>query len=111
MRPLQEALTEAKLEDMKSNKYAKNTGKKYNWACKASNQWQEKYLDSNVPVSDDIVLSDLTVPKKLEKRLFCNALCKFISKVRKYQGDDYPPQTVKGLIIAIQMYLKSNWVN
>ena len=43
--------------------------------------------------------------------MFCNASCKFITEVRKYKGEDYPPQTIKGIIVAIQMYLKSQCIN
>ena len=110
-RPLHPSLAADALEDMKRKKYAKNTGKKYNWACNAYNEWCEQYLDNNIVCCDDVVLSNLHFPTNLEKRRLCKALCKFITEVKKHNSDDYPPQSIKGLIIAIQMYLKTNKVN
>ena len=38
-------------------------------------------------------------------------LGKFITEVRKRNSEDYPPQSIKGMIIAVQMYLKTKRIN
>ena len=106
-RPIANSIPSSKLELLKGKSYAANTGKKYNWACKAYKKWRESALDDNTCDNlEDIALSDLTKPQTLDKQKLCNSLCKFIVKIRKGKGGDYPPQTVHALMIAIQMYLK-----
>ena len=41
--------------------------------------------------------SDLLKPKELEKSDFCNAMCKFVTEVRKHDGSEYPPNSLKGM--------------
>ena len=37
----------------------------------------------------------------------CYALCRFISETKKESGADFPPKTLRHIILAIQMYLES----
>ena len=37
-------------------------------------------------------------------------MCKFVIKVPKHNGEDYPPNSLKGMVYAIQFYLHSNLV-
>ena len=99
------------LEALKGWRYAANTSKKYNWACTAYNEWKEDILDSIQDGLEDVALADITKPQMLEKHKFCNSLCKFITEVRKVKGGVYPPQTVRVLILSIQMYLRTCRVN
>ena len=47
----------------------------------------------------------MNVPKNLEKQKLCNALCKFATEVLKHTSDEYQPNSIKEVILSIQMYL------
>ena len=36
---------------------------------------------------------------------FCYSLCRFIREIKKVNGDDYPPNTLREVIIMLQMHL------
>ena len=57
-----------------------------------------------------ILNSDLEWPKQLIQSQFCEAMCKFVNEVCKHDGQDYPPNLLKGLVNAIQFYLHSSRV-
>ena len=39
------------------------------------------------------------------------SLCRFIREIKKMDGSDYPPNTLREMIVMIQMFLHSNGVN
>ena len=41
----------------------------------------------------------------------CYSLCRFVREVKKLDGNDYLPNTLREIVIMIQMYLHSNAVN
>ena len=104
-------LTDEEIEELKCRKYTENTGKKIDWGCNAYNQWRETSIEtSGVNCGKSIVEADLTKPNELQKRSLRNSLYKFISQIHKYNNEDYPPKSLKELIISIQMYLKTKRV-
>ena len=106
-RPLN-VVTAAELEELKCRQYAENTGKKIDWGCNAYNQWRETCIETNGPNTEScIVKSDLNKYNELTKRDLCDALCKFITQIRKYSNEDYPKNSLEELIISIQMFLKT----
>ena len=52
-----------------------------------------------------ILNSDLGKPKQLVQSDFCKSMFKFVMEVRKHDGQDYPSNSLKGLVNAIQFYL------
>ena len=73
-------------------------------------EWREGCITkSGEEMCDSSILkSDLNKPKLLEPAALCSALCKFITEIRKTNDKDYPPQSVRGIVTAIQRYLKNN---
>ena len=39
---------------------------------------------------------------------FCYALCRFIREIKKVNGDDYPANTLREIVIMLQMHLHGN---
>ena len=101
------------LDELKLRKYAKNSERKVRWGVKAYNVWKLGTIEtSGVEYCDsDILSSNLDVPKNLEKDKLCRALCKFSTEVQKCNEGDYQPNSLKDMIISIQMYLNKNDVN
>ena len=100
------------LEMLKHKRYAKNTDRKSRWGVTAYCEWRYKAIkDFGDAVEPYILRSDLTKPKELLKSDFCQAMCKFVTEVRKHNGEDYPPNSLKGMVNAIQFYLHSDRVH
>ena len=38
-------------------------------------------------------------------------ICRFVREVRKLDGTEYPPNTIREIVIMIQMYLHENAIN
>ncbi len=56
------------------------------------------------------VLADLDHVETIEKHFLSNALCRFITEVRKLNGDRYPPKTIYEMIVCIQMHLETQGI-
>ena len=78
-------LPTADLENLKSLKYAKNSNRKSKWALNVFNDWRNGCIaTSGVELCDTSILkSDLMNPKCLEPSALCQALCKFVTEMRK----------------------------
>ena len=37
-------------------------------------------------------------------------MCKFVTEVKKHNNKDYPPQSLRGMVLAIQFFLHSNCI-
>ena len=56
-------------------------------------------LQANLEMLNGFAMGDL-----------CHALCRFVREVKKLDGSDYPPNTIRELVIMIQMYLHQNGI-
>ena len=99
------------MEGLKTRHFAKSSNRKYNWACKAYSEWRLACIETSDQCPSFIVQSDIWKPEQLDKKLFCEALCHFITEFRKCNKKEYPPNTVRELIKLLQMYLKSKKVH
>ena len=105
-------LKKAEIESLKYRRYATNTNRKSRWAFTAHVDWRNDVIQKEgAEFCDSCVLnSDLLKPKELKVEEFCSAMCRLVTEVRKYNSKDYPPQSLKGMVTAIQFYLHSNLV-
>ena len=83
---------------------------KSRWAVTAYVDWRNDLIQRVGPEFCDtcVLKCDLLKPRLLEQGEFCKAMYKFVMEVRKYNGKDNPPQSLKGMVTAIQFYLHSN---
>ena len=61
-------------------------------------------------VAYQIVQANLEVLDGFDKIDLSYALCRFVREVKKLNGEDYPPNTVRELVIMVQMYLHENGI-
>ena len=59
-------------------------------------------------VPDEIIRCDLNSIGDFSKADLCFSMCRFIREVKKLDGSDYPPNTLRELVIMIQMFLHEN---
>ena len=78
--------------------------RKIKWAVNMYCDWRKSRL-SDQNVSKQIIESDLEVVNALEKSNLAYSLARFIREVKRLDGGEYPPNTLREIIIMIQMYL------
>ena len=61
-------------------------------------------------VMPQIRKSDLSFVDQFEKSDLCYALSRFIREVRRIDGYDFPPNSIREIIIMIQMYLQQSGI-
>ena len=84
--------------------------KKIKWCVGMYHQWRaNRLLDPYVPIQIKRVNLDSLFTFSSGDLEY--ALCRFIREVKKVDGTDFPPNTVRELMIMIQMYLHENSVN
>ena len=77
------------------------------WAVNMYSEWRSNRV--NIPgCSPEIVNANLDFLHAVTKFDLSHSLIRFMREVKKMDGTDYPPNTVRELIIMIQMYLHEN---
>ena len=99
-------LDEDILEKMQTVAYAGNSKRKINWAVGLYRDWRVQVIDGE-DADQRILWSDLDEPKFLVKSSLAFSLCRFVTEMMKKNETNYPPNTVKEIIRAIQMYLNT----
>ena len=61
-------------------------------------------------VSHQIVREDLSFVRTFDQVELSFALSRFVTEVKKLDNTDYPPNTIRELIIMIQMHLHQNGI-
>ena len=98
---------EAVINDFSSKKFAQNSNNKIKWAVNLYCEWHANRLKQFC--SDvEIVRCDLDKLNQFTKSDMSFALSRFIREIKKFNGDDYPLNTLREIIIMIQMYLHKN---
>ena len=62
----------------------------------------------SVAVPEQIRSADLKSLSSFTQADLCFSLSRFIHEVKRHDGGDYPPNTIREIIIMIQMYLQKN---
>ena len=79
------------------------------WAVNLYRDWRQNRI--SIPGANvQLFNADLRFLENFNKAELCFALCRFFREVKKLDGRDYPPNTVRELVIMIQMYLHENGV-
>jgi uncharacterized protein YggL (DUF469 family) len=86
---------------------ADNSRKKWFWVLRLYEEWCEQ---RNKTVLSDPYLGETVVNETLESMSddeLDEALAKFVSEVRKTDGEEYPGKTLYEMICCIQAYLRN----
>ena len=82
---------------------------KMKWAVNLYSGWRTNRL-SKFCNSVEIVRADLDKLHQFNQNDLCYSLCRFIREVKKLNGEDFPPNTVREIVIMLQMYLHENGI-
>ena len=97
------------IDEFSRKKFAKNSNNNINWAVNLFCQWRKNRL-SKFCSDVEIVHCHLDCLNQFSKADMCHSLARFIREVKRLDGKDYPPNTLRELIIMIQMYLHKNGI-
>ena len=92
------------ISDFSRKKFAPQSKRKMSWAVNMYNGWRSNRIFTSWP-SVQIVRADLTKVNELNPTDLSYSLCRFIREIKKINGEEYPPNTIRELVIMIQMYL------
>ena len=79
------------------------------WAVNLYSGWRANRI-SKYCENVEIYRADLDKLNQFSQNDLCFAMCRFVREVKKINGDDYPPNTVREIVIMIQMYLHENGI-
>ena len=109
-RVFKEPENDEKIGDMTKKQFAPESKRKIRWAVNLYNEWRCHRLENPLcPL--EIIQANLKVTDQFEKGDLAFSLARFVREVRKLDGNEYPPNTVREIVIMIQMYLHENSLN
>ena len=97
------------ITNFSKKKFAPQSKRKILWAVNMYSDWR-KYRKQQPMPPREIVSADLDVIGSFTKDDLCFSLSRFVREVKKIDGSDYPPNTIRELVLMIQMHLHENEV-
>ena len=98
--------TDDNIDTMSHKQFAPKSKTKILWAVNMYSQWRASRINV-VGCAPQIFNANLDT-FAFSKHDLCFALSQFICEVKKLDGTDYPPNTVRDLVLMIQMHLYQN---
>ncbi len=97
--PFGPPLPKEQAEKFKFRMFALGMDKKILWATNMYEQWMKSGFMKDAP--------DINCPEQFPKSVWCQALCGFITQVKKLDGTDFPSHTLYEITVCIQMYFET----
>ena len=95
---------EEEIKDVSKKKFAPQSQKQMRWAVNFFVDWRINRM--KITAADpEIVRVDFDQLFQLTQHDLCFAMCRFIREVKKINGEEYPPNTIREIVIMIQMCL------
>ena len=108
-REFKEPVEDSKLVELSHRKFAPESKKKMKWAVNMYCEWRASRVQK-VSVPMQIVRANLDDLYNVKQADLCYALSRFIGEIKKVDKSDYPPNTLKEIIVMIQMFLNEKGV-
>ena len=109
-RTFKDVTSEDKINAFSNKKFAVESKKKIKWAVNMYCEWRRnRMLDPFVP--NQIKSANLDLLFTFSEGDLCYALCRFIREVKKIDGSEFPPNTLREIIIMLQMHMQQNGLN
>ena len=101
-REFKEPLPDTELEDLGHKNFSTETMKQIRWVRKMYWDWRSfRHTHGLSHIVCDLENSDTITAESLKF-----ALCHFITKVKKLNGDDFPGKTLYHIVVCIQLHLQ-----
>ena len=83
--------------------FSEQTLRKIKWVRKLFWEWRNFRNET----TDEMIVFDLEDEESVTVESLVFALCRFLTEVKKVNGEDYPPKTLYEMIICIQFHLET----
>ena len=93
-RVFKEPTDESNFGVLEKKQFAPESKKKIKWAVNMYSEWRKNRV-SYVGVSDKIVRANLDCLHTFDKADLSYALSKFVTEIKRLDGKDYPPNTIR----------------
>ena len=89
---------------LKNKMFSPETMKKVEWAKHMFDDWKlfrnsQEHLKTYECYLDDI--------STLSQKAFCEAICRFLTKVKKIDGSEFPAKTLYEIVICLQFWIET----
>ena len=101
--------TDRTLNSISKKNFAPKSKSKIMWAVNMYSEWRRNRLAMPL-CPPEIINANLDMVGTFAKNDLCHSLSRFIREVKKLDGSEYPPNTVRDLVLMVQMYLHENSV-
>ena len=94
---------------LEKKQFSAESKKKMKWAVNMYSDWRKSRIGF-VGCPDEIIKANLDLLHTFDKRDLCYALSKFVTEIKRLDGKEYPPNTIREIVICIQMHLHENMI-
>ena len=103
-RSFHEPLKHEVLEELSHKKFAPETMKKINWVVKMFNEWR---CNRNTSAGYEFITCNLEKKQTITVESVVFALTRFITEIKKIDGNDYPGKTLYEIVVSFQFHLET----
>ena len=97
------------ISEYSKKRFAPQSKRKIMWAVNMYNHWrQNRMTKPGVPYQ--IIQANLEMMNGFTQSDLCYSMCRFVREVKKLDGSDYPPNTIRELVVMIQMFMHENGI-
>ena len=104
LRSYKAPLEESVMVKMTRKTFSDETMKKVHWVRRMFNDWKTFRNSQEHLQSIDVDIDNVST---LDKMQLAEAICKFITEVKKVDGGDFPARTMYDIVICLQFWLES----
>ena len=79
------------------------------WAVNMYSDWRRSRI-GYVNCPEQIIKANLELLHTFDQSDMCYSLSRFITEIRRLDGNEYPPNTLREIVVCIQMFLHENMV-
>ena len=101
-RPFNEPLPDHALAQLSNKNFSDETMRKVKWARKMYNDWRAYRHGLGL----EYIQCDLENEETLTVENIRYAMCRFITEVKKVNGEDFPGKTLYDIVVCLQFYLE-----
>ena len=92
------------LQNMARKNFSEETTKKVNYVWKMYSQWRIQRNDSGLY---ELITCDLDDHETINEHDFTSSMCRFITEIKKVNGEQFPAKTLYEIVLCVQFYLES----
>ena len=83
--------------------FAPETMKKIEWVVGMFTEWRTYH---NEIKHFDHIYCDLNDKEFISQHTVAFAMCRFLTKIKKLDGSDFPPKTLRDIVLCVQFHLE-----